>query len=251
MSLFKSGNPTLTEKSWQNAGYATLGETMTVKGTIQKFGFLMLMVMGTAFYTWNAHMGGQNVTGLLIGGAIGGLIIALVIVFKQTWAPYLAPAYALMEGLLLGGLSAIMHTTFAETAPGIVVQAVTLTFGTVIAMYFLYTFKIIQATQRFKSIVMAATMGIAIFYLIAFVLRFFSIEIPFLHQGTTFGILFSLAVVVVAALNLILDFDMIEQGASMGAPKHMEWYGAFGLLVTVVWLYIEILRLLGKLNSRD
>ena len=251
MLNFKSGNPTLTEKLFQKSQVASMENTMTVRGTMNKFGFLFLMVMATAFYTWNAFMGGQSVTGLMIGGAIGGLIIAFIIIFKQTWAPFLAPAYALMEGLFVGGISAVMHAAFAEKAPFLIMQAVALTFGTIIAMYFLYQFRIIQATERFKSIVITATMGIAIFYLIAFVLRFFNVNIPFLHEGSMFGILFSLVVVVIAALNLILDFDMIEQGSAHGAPKYMEWYGAFGLLVTVVWLYIEILRLLSKLNSRD
>jgi len=251
MFNFKSGNPALTEKLFQKSQVASLDNTMTVRGTMNKFGFLFLMVMATSFYTWNAFMGGQNVTGLMIGGAIGGLIIAFIIIFKQTWAPFLAPAYALMEGLFVGGISAIMHASFAEKAPYLIMQAVALTFGTVIAMYFLYQFRIIQATERFKSIVITATMGIAIFYLIAFVLRFFNVNIPFLHEGSVFGIVFSLIVVAIAALNLILDFDMIEQGSAHGAPKYMEWYGAFGLLVTVVWLYIEILRLLSKLNSRN
>jgi uncharacterized YccA/Bax inhibitor family protein len=137
MLNFKSGNPTLTEKLFQKSQVASLDNTMTVKGTMNKFGFLFLMVMATAFYTWNAFMGGQSVTGLMIGGAIGGLIIAFIIIFKQTWAPFLAPAYALMEGLFVGGISAVMHAAFAEKAPFLIMQAVALTFGTIIAMYFL------------------------------------------------------------------------------------------------------------------
>jgi uncharacterized YccA/Bax inhibitor family protein len=247
MSLLKSGNPALSEKLLQKSGRLLSGEAMTAKGTMNKFGFLMLMVIATSVFTWNAFMGGQNVQGYMWTGAIGGLIVALVIVFKQNLAPYLAPAYALFEGLFVGGISAMMQSMY----DGIVMQAVVLTFGTIISMYFLYQFRIIQATERFRSVVVAATMGIAVFYLIAMVLGMFNINIPFLHQGSMLGIIFSLVVVVVAALNLILDFNMIEEGEAMGAPKHMEWYGAFGLLVTVVWLYIEILRLLSKLNSRD
>ncbi len=250
MDLFKSGNPTLSEKMFQKSRAIDQLDTMTVRGTMNKFAFLFLMVMATAIFTWKAYYGGKDVSAYMWGGAIGGLIIALVIVFKQRWAPWLAPAYGLCEGLFVGAISAYYDNAFAETAPSIIMQAVGLTFGTVIAMYLLYQSRIIKATERFKSIVITATMGIAIFYLIAIVLRFFSINIAFLHEGSTFGIIFSLAIVAIAALNLILDFDMIENGAAMGAPKYMEWYGAFGLLVTIVWLYLEILRLLGKLNSR-
>lgn len=251
MSLFKSGNPTLSEKQFSASPVTVLGERMTVRGTLNKFGFLFLMVMATAFYTWNAHFGGQNVQGLLLTGAIGGLILAFVIIFKKTWAPFLAPAYALLEGLFVGGISAYYSAAFSETAPFIIIQAVGLTFGTAIAMYALYHFRIIKVTETFRSVVVTATMGIAVFYLITFVLGFFGVQIPFLHEGSMIGIGFSLLVVGIAALNLILDFDMIERGSEMGAPKYMEWYGAFGLLVTIVWLYLEILRLLSKLNSRN
>jgi uncharacterized YccA/Bax inhibitor family protein len=218
---------------------------------MNKFGFLFLMVMATAYFAWNAYFGGQDVTGYMLTGAIGGLIVAFIIVFRPQWAGYLAPGYALLEGLFVGSVSAWYHHAFADRQPYLVLQAVGLTFGTVIAMYFLYQFRIIRATERFKSIVVTATLGICIFYLIAFVLRFFSMDIPFLHEGSLLGIGFSLLVAGIAALNLILDFDMIEQGSAAGAPKYMEWYGAFGLLVTIVWLYIEILRLLSKLNSRN
>lgn len=245
MALFDSGNPALTEKALQKSITGN-GDAMTFRGTLNKFGFLMVMLMGAAFYTWNTYYGGQEPGGYIMTGAIGGLVVALVIAFKQTWAPYLAPAYALFEGLLLGALSAVMEHTY----DGIVMQAVLLTFGTVISMYLLFSFKIVQATERFRTIVVSATMGLAFFYLIAFVLGFFGIRIPFIHEGSVWGILFSLFVVCIAALNLILDFDRVEQGVSLGAPKHMEWYCAFGLLVTIVWLYIEILRLLAKMSSR-
>jgi uncharacterized YccA/Bax inhibitor family protein len=184
-------------------------------------------------------------------GAFGGLGVAILLAFKPMWASFLAPIYALLEGAFVGGISAYYSFAFAKVAPGIVMQAVGLTFGTVIAMYVLYRFGVIKATERFKSIIFTATAGIAVFYLIATVLRMFGIDIPFLHEGSMLGIGFSLVVVAIAALNLILDFDMIEKGSEMGAPKYMEWYGAFGLLVTIVWLYIEILRLLSKLSSRN
>lgn len=250
MDLLKSGNPTLTEKMFQKSIVSDQSETMTVRGTMNRFFILLLMVMVTAIFTWKAYYGGNSVNGYMWGGMIGGLIIALVIVFKRQWSPWLAPAYGLCEGLFLGAISAYFNDAFSEKAPSIVMQAVGLTFGTAIAMFFLYQSRIIKATQRFKAIVLTATMGIAIFYMIAIVLRFFNMPVAFLHEGSTFGIILSLVIVGIAALNLILDFDMIETGASMGAPKFMEWYGAFGLLVTIVWLYLEILRLLSKLNSR-
>ncbi|MBM3441818.1 MAG: Bax inhibitor-1/YccA family protein [Bacteroidetes bacterium] len=245
MAFFNSSNPALTEKALQKSWIGT-GETMTFRGTLNKFGFLLFMLMGTAFYTWNAYYGGQHPQGYMLTGAIGGLVVALIITFKQSWAPYLAPAYALLEGLLLGALSAMLEHAYN----GLVMQAVVLTFGTVIAMYLLYTFQIIQATEKFKTVIVSATLGIAFFYLIAMVLGFFNIQLPFLHEGSVWGILFSLFVVCIAALNLILDFDRVAEGQAMGAPKHMEWYCAFGLLVTIVWLYVEILRLLSKFASR-
>ncbi len=253
MELFKSGNPVLSEKRFTDTVLDDIvidQNAMTVRGTLNKFGFLFLMVMGTAFYSWKEFADGGNVQPLIWTGAIGGLVVALIITFKKQWAPYLAPAYALLEGLFVGAISAYYNYVFAEKAPFIIITAVGLTFGTAIAMYLLYAARIIRATQKFKAIIFTATVGIAIFYLITMVMRMFGMDVPFIHEGSTFGIIFSLFVVAIAALNLILDFDMIEQGAAAGAPKYMEWYGAFGLLVTIVWLYLEILRLLSKLSSR-
>jgi uncharacterized YccA/Bax inhibitor family protein len=254
MALFKSGNPTLSEKRFKDTvleDVVTHDNAMTVKGTLQKFGFLFLMMMGTAFYAWKEYTeGGSNSLTFIYVGAFGGLGIAILMMFKKEWAPYLAPAYALLEGLFVGAISAYYSTAFAEQAPGIVMNAVGLTFGTAIAMYLLYSFRIIKATEKFKAIIITATAGIAIFYMIAFALSFFGIRIPFLHEGSIMGIGFSIFVVALSALNLILDFDMIEKGAELGAPKYMEWYGAFGLLVTIVWLYLEILRLLSKISKR-
>ncbi|MEJ7589614.1 MAG: Bax inhibitor-1/YccA family protein [Ferruginibacter sp.] len=250
MDLFKSGNPTLSGKAFKNTEYIDYNNSMTVRGTLNKFGFLFLMLMGTAYYSWKEFTLGGDVQPLIWGGAIGGLVVALVIFFKKEWAPYLAPLYALLQGLFIGAISAYYNEAFAAKMPNIIMTAVGLTFGTAISMYLLYTFKIIQATQKFKAIVFTATAGIAIFYLIAMVLRMFNIQMAFLHEGSLMGIGFSLVVVVIAALNLILDFDMMEQGAAAGAPKYMEWYGAFGLMVTIVWLYLEILRLLSKLAGR-
>lgn len=255
MNLFKSGNPALQEKKFNSTVLESVlinENAMTVKGTMQKFGILFLMVLATSVYSWREFSEGGSAMPLIYIGAIGGFVVALVLIFKQQWSPYLAPLYALLEGLFLGAVSSMYNFAFADVAPNIIINAVGLTFSVVAAMYLLYSFRIIKATQKFKSIVMAATMGIAIFYLITWIMHFAGMQsLPFLHQGSAIGIGFSLLVTALAALNLIIDFDMIENGAAMGAPKYMEWYGAFGLLVTIVWLYLEILRLLSKLSSRD
>lgn len=262
MSMFKSGNPALSEKKFSSSildEFVTDENAMTVKGTLNKFGFLFLMTLGTAFYAWTEFSDGGNVWPLILTGVFGGLGVGLIIAFKQQWSPWLAPAYALLEGLVVGGISAYFEHAVASRQNGyaggyggIVIQAVALTFCVVTAMFLLYKFRIIQATKKFKAIVITATAGLAIFYLVCWVLSFFNVMLPsFLFQGSAMGIGFSLFVVALAAMNLILDFDMIERGAEMGAPKYMEWYGAFGLLVTIVWLYLEILRLLSKLNGRN
>jgi uncharacterized YccA/Bax inhibitor family protein len=250
MALFNSSNPTLTEKSFNRSMGVPGSGTMTFGGTLNKFGFLFLMVMATAFYIWNEASVGNSIQGYMIGGMIGGLIVAIVLMFKPQLAQYLAPAYALLEGLVIGGISSIYNDAFSAVAPGIVTQAVILTFGTAIAMYLLYTFRIIRVTERFRSIMFAAIGGIALFYLITFLLSLFGVNVSGLHNGSLMSIGISIAITAIAALSLLLDFDRIEQGSAMGAPKYMEWYCAFGLLVTLVWLYIEILRLLGNLYGR-
>lgn len=262
MSIFKSGNPTLSEKKFSSTvldNIVTDGNTMTVNGTLNKFGFLFLMTLGTAFYTWREYAAGGNVWPLMLTGIFGGLAVALIISFKKTWSPYLAPAYALLQGLFVGGISAYFEYAaqssqgmYAGGYGGLVIQAVALTLCVVATMYLLYKFKIIRATKTFKAVIITATAAIAVFYLICLGLTMFKVALPsFLVQGSALGIGFSVFVVALAALNLILDFDMIEKGAEMGAPKYMEWYAAFGLLVTIIWLYVEILRLLSKLNSRN
>ena len=262
MSLFKSGNPTLGENKFRSTvldDFAVPENAMTVKGTLNKFGFLFLMTLGTAFYSWKVATEGGNAWPLVLTGIFGGLGVAIVISFKKEWSPYLAPLYALLEGLFVGAVSAFFEYSVASKQggysggySGIVLQAVGLTFAVVTSMYLLYKFQIIKVTERFKSIVMIATAGIALFYLICWGLSFFDVAAPsFVFQNSLMGIGFSVFVVGLAALNLVLDFDMIEKGAEAGAPKYMEWYGAFGLLVTIVWLYIEILRLLSKLSSRN
>jgi uncharacterized YccA/Bax inhibitor family protein len=248
MAIFKSGNPAMNV--FQNTITIPGEGVMTERGTLNKFFLLFLLVMASASLTWKAFYDGVNVMPYAFGAAILGLITALVVIFKNPLAAYLTPVYALFEGVFLGGISAVYNNAFAKTAPGIVTQAVLLTFGAVIAMYLLYRFRIIKVTEKFRSIIFIATAGIAVFYLLAIVLRMFHVDIAFLHEGSMLGIGFSLVVVVIAALNLLLDFDMIEKGVAAGAPKYMEWYGAFGLLVTIVWLYLEILRLLAKLADR-
>lgn len=250
MDLFKSGNPTLSEKMFDKSIGLQNADAMTEKGTLNKFGLMMLLLIASASLTWKAFYENVNVGPWIMGSAIVGLILAFTIIFKQQWAAFLAPVYALAEGVFVGGISAYYSAAFAKTAPGIVMQAVGLTFGVVIAMFLLYKFQVIRATEKFKSIIFIATAGIAVFYLLSWILGMFGVTMPLIHQSTTMGIVFSLIVVAIAALNLILDFDMIEQGVKRGAPKYMEWYGAFGLMVTIIWLYLEILRLLAKLSDR-
>ncbi|SHM26039.1 Uncharacterized membrane protein, YccA/Bax inhibitor family [Chitinophaga jiangningensis] len=245
MALFQSNNPVLKESMFNKA--AQQGEAMTLRGTVNKMSFMLVLLIAAAVFSWGQFtMGTGNAFPLMIGGALGGFVLALIIIFKKEWAGYLAPAYALAEGLFLGAISAVYNAQ----SHGIVMQAVGLTFGVFIAMLILYRVGVIRATERFKSIIITATLGIGIFYLAAIVLRMFNIEMPLIHSSGTFGIVFSLIVVAIAALNLILDFDMIEQGVEQGAPKYFEWYASFGLMVTLVWLYLEILRLLSKINRR-
>jgi uncharacterized YccA/Bax inhibitor family protein len=253
MAIFKSGNPTLTQKMFDRSASieADMQGTMSVRGAINKFGFLLLMVIAGAAFNWHMFQEGkpETTTTWMIVGIIGGLIAALAITFKPNWAGYLAPLYGLLEGLFIGGISAILNAAFAEKYPGLIMQAVGLTFGVGLSMFLLYNFRVIKATEKFKSIIFTATLGIGIFYLLTMILRLFGVEVSFMYDSTPLSIGISLFIVAIAALNLILDFDMIEKGAERGAPKFMEWYGAFGLLVTMVWLYMEILRLLSKLGN--
>jgi uncharacterized YccA/Bax inhibitor family protein len=243
----RTANPALNENTFAPANRTYGAEVMTLDGTVNKTGILLTLTTVAAAFTWNLfEKDPARAMPWVLAGAIGGLIVCLVTVFKRAWAPVSAPIYAVLEGLFLGGVSASFNARFQ----GIVFQAVLLTFGTLGALLLAYRTRVIRATENFRLGVFAATGGIALLYLISLVMGFFGKNIPFLHSSGTFGILFSLFVVVVAALNLVLDFDFIEQGANSGAPKYMEWYAAFGLLVTLVWLYLEILRLLAKLSSR-
>ncbi|MEE3104827.1 MAG: Bax inhibitor-1/YccA family protein [Acidobacteriota bacterium] len=242
----RSGNPALTADTFTSIPRTSSENVMTIGGTVNKTALALAILFMAATYVWSQGVAGALPTGFIWGGFIGGFVVALVTVFKQTWAPYTTPLYAGLEGLALGGISFI----FEQQYPGIVSQAIFLTFGTLGGLLMAYRSGVIRATENFKLGVVAATGGIGLVYFLSFILGFFGINIPLIHSSGTFGILFSLFVVVIAALNLVLDFDFIEEGAERGAPQYMEWYGAFGLLVTLVWLYLEILRLLVKLRSR-
>jgi len=247
-SLMRTSNPALNAKTFERQ-VALGGEAMTVQGTVNKTGVLLLCVVATAAWTWSQFPQGgfSDRVGLLVGvGALGGFVVALATIFKKNWAPITAPIYALLEGLVLGGVSAALEMRF----PGIAIQAVGLTFGTLVALLLAYRSGVIRATENFKLGVVAATGGIALVYLVTIVLGFFGVHMPYIHQSGGIGIAFSCFVVIIAALNLVLDFDFVETGAREGAPKYMEWYAAFGLMVTLIWLYLEILRLLSKLRSR-
>lgn len=252
----RSGNPVLKDSTFLDLGSGTVvtrdGDAMTLNGTVNKTGFLLLLTVLTAAFAWSQAFSAPGVlapgaTVYLWGGLIGGFVLAMVTAFKKQWAPVTAPLYALVEGFFLGAISAVFNHMY----DGIVMQAVLLTFGTLFALLFAYRSGLIRATENFKLGVVAATGGIALVYLATIVLGFFGVNIPMIHDNGLVGIGFSLFVVVVAALNLVLDFDFIETGVEQGAPRYMEWYGAFGLMVTLVWLYIEFLRLLAKLQSRD
>ncbi len=238
----RSGNPALTSKIFLELGRADTANAMTIQGTVNKTGLALLLLMASATLTWNS----PEASGLIWVGALGGFIVALITIFNKTAAPYTVPVYAVLEGLFLGGISRIFESMY----PGIVQQAVFLTFGTLGALLLAYRSGLIKATENFKLGVTAATGGIAFVYLMSIVMGFFGIHFSMIHSSGPMGILFSAFVVVIAALNLVMDFDFIEEGAENGAPKYMEWYGAFGLLVTLIWLYLEILRLLAKLRKR-
>ena len=256
MPLMKTSNPALGDNTFrglsgsQYGGSIDVTARMTLSGTVNKTGVLLVCAFATAAWTWYRFMVARDiaeVAPLLLVGAFGGFICAMVTVFKKEWSPVTAPVYALLEGLVLGGLSAMMDLRY----PGIAIQAVSLTFGTLFVLLLAYSSRIIQVTQKFRLGVIAATGGIMVFYLLQMVLGFFGIRFVSVNGSGIIGIGFSLIVVAIAALNLVLDFDFIERGVNYGAPKYMEWYGAFGIMVTLVWLYLEILRLLSKMRSRN
>jgi uncharacterized YccA/Bax inhibitor family protein len=256
MALMKTSNPALGQNTFRNLADTQYGgaidatNRMTLNGTVNKTGILLILAIITAGWTWHLFSESRDISDvgpLMMLGVFGGFIVAIVTTFKKEWSAVTAPLYALLEGLALGGFSAMLDLRY----PGLPMQAVALTFGTLFAMLFLYRSGIIRATRKFYIGVAAATGGIMVFYLLEMVLGFFGIQFTAVNGSGVIGIGFSLIVVGIAALNLVLDFDFIEQGVQQGAPRYMEWYGAFGIMVTLVWLYIEILRLLSKMRSRN
>ena len=242
--MMRSGNPALNKKAFENLSL-TSNNTMTIDGTVNKTAISMCILLLSAYYTYS-----NAIMSYVMIGLVGGFIIALVTIFKKEWAPTTVPIYAFLEGLALGGISNMYANAFE---PGIVPRAIMLTLGILFALLFAYKTKIIKATENFKLGVFAATAGIGIVYLISFLMSLFGGGGISIMNPANFSMLsvgFSLFVVIIASLNLVMDFDFIEEGAAKGAPKYMEWYGAFGLLVTLIWLYLEILRLLAKLSSR-
>jgi uncharacterized YccA/Bax inhibitor family protein len=240
--MFRSGNPALRENLFQKSNFAVpADQQMTVAGTANKVGLLFLLLLCGAVVSW------YNPSGLLIGiGLIGGFILAMVTVFKMEWARYTAPAYAFLEGLFLGAISLF----YAQESQGIVFNAVALTLGIFAAMFIIYRTGVVQVTQKFRTGVMAATGGIFLVFLASFILQLFGVHLGLVYGTGFLGIIFSLVIIVVAALNLVLDFDLIDRGAQNGLPKYFEWYTAFGLMVTLIWLYIEILRLISITQRR-
>ncbi|MEN8202685.1 MAG: Bax inhibitor-1/YccA family protein [Bacteroidota bacterium] len=250
MRAMRSSNPVMTGRIYEKAGGLSAGASvMSIHGTINKIGIMLLLVIAAAAYTWKMVMGANPAPAgtLAIIGAIGGLIMALVTVFRPQSSAITAPIYAILEGLFLGAISAIINAAY----PGVAFQAVLLTIGTLFTMLFLYRSGRIRATPRFRRGVMMATGAVFFAYMISWIMSLFGMPMGFMHSSGPLGILINLAIIVIAALNLIMDFDFIEKGSQMGAPKYMEWYGAFGLMVTLIWLYIEFLRLLSRFAGRD
>jgi uncharacterized YccA/Bax inhibitor family protein len=252
-----SNNPFLNNKTFSTAvsrkdevHQATIiddNQSMTLAGTINRSLILFLLLIASATVIWWATFNGMNPMVPAFGGAIVGLILVVIAAFKPEYSPYLAPGYAIFEGLFIGGISAIFETMY----PGIVTQAVGATFVTFAVCLGLYKYKIVKVTEQFKSVVVAATLAIATYYLISWLFSMFTSFTPVHHGNSMMSIGISVFVIVIAALNLFLDFDSIEKGTEQKMPKYMEWYGAMGLMITLVWLYIEFLRLLSKLNSKN
>lgn len=233
-------------------------DQMTIRGVISKSAILLLLMAATFIYAWDTVLasGGASGGGWAMLGGVGGFIISIVISFKPRLAPFLAPVFALLEGLLLGAISAFYEyqATFSHNVPsgydGIVFQAALGTTGVFAAMLMLYRTRLVKVTSRFRAIVTVAMLGVVLTYLATFLLSLFGLTIPAIHEGGVVGIGFSLLVIGIASMMLLVDFDMIERGVAAGAPRYMEWYGSFALLVTIVWIYLEMLRLLSKLRSR-
>ncbi len=246
----KSSNPVLQNNAFRAVGIETVqSEKMTIKGTAIKGVILLMLALVSALWTWQKFFISKNPQAIIpymVIGSIGGLVCAMITIFKKEWSPITAPIYAILEGFAIGGISAFFEAQY----PGIAIQASSLTFGTFLVMFILYSSNIIPVTEKLKMGITAAVGGIAIIYFISFIMSFFGASLSFINGSGPIGIGFSLLVVGIAAFSLLLDFDIIKQGELQGAPKYMEWYGAFGVMVTLIWLYLEILRLLAKLRDR-
>ncbi|MGE0087952.1 MAG: Bax inhibitor-1/YccA family protein [Bacteroidales bacterium] len=255
MNFTRSSNPVLSKKAFTANSYATdYSEVMTLNGTLNKSLIMLALVIVGAIYTWKIFFTGADIaTGaalvrkwIFIGG-IGGFVLALVTTFKKEWAYITAPLYAVLEGLFLGAISAFFEASY----PGLVMQAIMLTFGTLFLLLAGYRSGLIKVTDKLRSGIIAATGAVALVYLISIIFSLFGAGNLIINSNGILGIGISIVIVIVAALNLVLDFDFIYEGSKAGLPKHMEWYAAFGLIVTLVWLYLEMLRLLSKFAGRD
>jgi len=241
--MMRSGNPALRADTFTKVGAVSSANAMSIQGTVNKTFILLFLTVLSASWVWDEPI---RFLPYLWPALIAGMVVAFATIFKKEWAPITSPIYALIEGVVLGVLSALIEKSY----PGIVMQAVGLTFSILFCLLIAYKSKMIKVTDNLRLGIVAATGGIALLYIISMVMGFFGAGIPFIHEGGPIGIGFSLFVIAIASLNLVLDFDFIEKGAECGAPKYMEWYGAFGLIMTLIWLYLEILRLLVKLQSR-
>ena len=248
-----SNNPFFKTKSFKenkdvthDAVIIDYNQTMTVSGTINKSFLMLVLLIASAAITWIMTFNGQNPMIFTIGGAIVGFILVLIATFKPQFSGFLAPGYAIFEGLFIGGISAIFEVMY----PGIVIQAVSCTFVTFMVCFGLYKYEIVKVTEKFKSVVLASTLAIATYYIISWLLSMFTSFQPVHYGNSMISIGISAFVIVIAALNLFLDFDQIDKGVQQKMPKYMEWYSAMGLMITLVWLYIEFLRLLSKLNRK-
>jgi len=240
---YRTKNPALNPETFKDTLKAETSSPMTIQGTVDKTAIALSILLVAGYFGYTSFS-----PAIILGGFIGGFIVAMVTVYKRTWAPYTVPIYAVLEGFALGGISFFYNSLYE----GIVLQSITITVCILLSLLFAYRFKIIKATENFKLGVFAATGGVFLIYIVDVLMSFFGTGISVLNinNSSTYSILFSLGVVVIASLNLVIDFDFIEEGAENGAPKYMEWYGTFGLLITLVWLYLEILRMLAKMRNR-
>ncbi|MDP9348881.1 MAG: Bax inhibitor-1/YccA family protein [Gemmatimonadota bacterium] len=244
----RSSNPALRDSTFSPDRIGAGDGVMTLEGAVNRTIILVGILLTTAVFGWSrAATGDPLAGGLVMIGSVGGLVLAIATIFKPRWSPVSAPLYAALEGLALGAISGLVNQRY----DGLPMQAVALTAGTLFCLLLAYRSGLIRATENFRLGVTAATGAIALLYLVSMGMRFFGMQMPLLHEASPMGIGLSLFIVVIAALNLVLDFDFIEKGAEQGLPRYMEWYAGFGLLVTLVWLYLEILRLLMKLRSDD